>query len=230
MSIAREVEVLSEEMKRYNSKADQKVQLAINKIVEEETARQNKELTEIKDSIKSEDSEVRRIMRRNEEINQQLRTTEQEGKTRLVSKVSENARLKEELANLEQQHSKLSLQLNSEKKEEDKRRTDFVILEKELKDLKESTNGLEDKYEREVEQLKDKHYQLIQELKADEEYYLSEQQRLEELIKSEKDEIKELNKRHKHLIADIETKMSATMHRHLVNEAAENKQVDRSPK
>jgi len=206
-----EVKALTDELRAFNTNAEQRLRTTLNAAVEEETAKQNKELAEVKSRMRAEETEMALINRRNQELLNKFQNIEREGKNRLINKKSENARLKEDLANMEQQYNKLVIQLNAEKKETDKKRANHVRLQGELEELQDNAQILDARYNEEVDVLRSDHDEVLIQLAGDAEFYASEQARLREEIKDENDKIYELNRNQQELIAAIESNLNNTL-------------------
>lgn len=217
--------MLSDEIKSFNGNADQKIKTVMNLAIEEEQNRQNRELNEIKSVIKGEEDEIARVTRRNQELLQKFQNIEREGKNKLISKKNENTRLKEDLANLEQQYNKLVIQLNNEKKEIDKKKASTMRLENELNDIKDKSETLEMKYNQEIDALLAEHNDDVRELENNNAFYQEEQQRLAEAIREETTKIYDLQRKQQELIHAIENNLNSTINQHLANENQKGKQT-----
>lgn len=213
--IESEIKLLSDELRAFNSNADQKIKTIMNLAIEEEQNRQNREVNEVKSQIRAEEDEIARVTRRNQEHLQKFQNIEREGKNKLISKKNENTRLKEDLANLEQQYNKLVIQLNNEKKEIDKKKANTIRLESELSDIKDKAETLEMKYNQEVEALLSEHNDDIRELENNYAFYQDEQQRLAEAIREETSKIYELARKQQELIHAIENNLNSTINQHM---------------
>jgi len=224
MRVEADIKLIADELRSFNSNADQKIKTIMNLAIEEEQNRQNREINEMKSQIRAEEDEISRVTRRNQELLQKFQNVEREGKNKLISKKNENTRLKEDLANLEQQYNKLVIQLNNEKKEIDKKKANVMRLESECADVKDKSETLEMKYNQEVEALMHEHDEDIRELESNYVYYQEEQQRLAEAIREETSKIYELQKKQQEFIHAIENNLNSTINQHIGGEMQKTKQ------
>lgn len=205
---------LAEELRSFNVNADHRIRNVMSSVVDEEQSKQAKELNELKIAIRSEEEEINRLGRKNQETLQKLQNAERDGKNRLISKRNENTRLKEDLNAVDGQFNKLFLQLNNDKKEIDKKRATAHRMENELEELNQKIETIERKYGEEVEALQMEQNEEMQAMESDLGFYREEQNRLAEDIRRENDRIMELNQKKEDLIADIESNLNNTINKH----------------
>ena len=212
--IESEIKILADELRSFNVNADHKIKNIMNSVVDEEQSKQAKELNEVKNYIRSEEEEINRFSRKNQELLQKIQNAEREGKTKIISKQNENMRLKEDFNNLEGQYNRLFILLGNEKKEIDKKRSTVARLENEHADIKEKTETIEMNYNQELDEIYNEHTDNIRELENSINYYQEEQNRLTEQIREENDKLVDADKRQQEMFANIENNLNNTINKH----------------
>lgn len=209
--ILNDLKIISNELRNFNSNADNKIRNIMNTIINEEEIIQNKEIKEIEDKITIQESNLNNHQLENRNLIENIQNIERDFKGRIMNKKNINLRLREELAHLENNYNKIYITLNSENKQNSQKETRLTRLEDELKEIKEKTRNLEVNYKKELENVALENEEMVEELNNDFNGMLQNEKNLIDEISIKKEELLNLQQKHQKIIENIQKNLNNTL-------------------
>lgn len=199
-----DVHALREELRMFNSNADQKINITMNAIIQEEQEKQQAERREAELRLNFEEEEVRRINKLNQDLVQRLQKSERDGKNKLIGKKNENTRLKEELSNYETNYNKLLIQVGNENREYERKKDALEVLKDEHEEMNGRVHILEQKFSEEMQTMQIGQEESLQASERDYKRLKEREEKLIQAIQEEKDRLMHLQKQYDGIVDQIQ--------------------------
>ena len=207
----RALRVLKDQLKGYNTLADQKINNEMGIVFREEEDKNQRELREVEEKIRLEDDEVNKLHKKIQEAHNKLKMLEKENKTKIIGLTNQNLKLREESDAADMRISKIIVQIKNEEKELEKRNIALDAKLSELEELKEKMVLTETRYNDEVESIQAGHEDGVKELEHMLKQFNEEENRLKEAIQSEQERLNEYQQQHNATIDQLRNNVNSSV-------------------
>lgn len=202
-----------EALRTFNGQADARLNAVMARVRDETSAKNEAELSELRNRIAGQEEELANQSRKNAELLSRFQTLERDAKARVLAKKNESLRMKEELAGLEQTFNKLLVGLNAEEKEVEKKQASVQRLEADVLDIRAKSELLAKKYGEEMREIKDSHSLDMGDLDVTLRALEAEEASIASQIADTKARTHTFQKQHNSLIDGIQNNLSHTLDR-----------------
>lgn len=194
------VKAILSELNNYNSYADQKISNEMKIIIQQEEEKVRKETEDIELRALKEENDVRAINQQNQEILTKMTRFEAESKNRFTILRNENLRLRDELANAEQNLGRARIQMAKDEKELEMKSQNLDGSKMEKQDLDERVVTLNLRYNQEIEGIMKENSRNFQELEEENQRLMGDEKKLLQLIQEEEQKINRLQMNHQNVV------------------------------